>query len=50
MRELKEPLGLGAMKSDQQVKMIMIKMGIRNEKGYIYFNELLYRVMKRAYG
>lgn len=25
-------------------------MGIRNENGFIYFNELLYRAMRRKYG
>jgi hypothetical protein len=28
----------------------MLKMGIRGEDGYIYFNELLYRCMRRVYG
>lgn len=28
----------------------MLKMGIRGEEGYIYFNELLYRCMRRQYG
>lgn len=50
LKELKEPLGLGNIKSDSYIKMTMLKMGIRNEKGYIYFSEMLYRVMKRVYG
>lgn len=28
----------------------MLKMGIRSDDGYIYFNELLYRSMRRIYG
>jgi hypothetical protein len=28
----------------------MLKMGIKSEDGYIYFNELLYRTMKRNFG
>ena len=50
LKALREPLGLGNVRSDAYIKMTMIKMGIRNEKGYIYFNEMLYRVMKRSYG
>ena len=33
-----------------ELKRTMLKMGIRSEDGYIYFNELLYRSMKRVYG
>jgi hypothetical protein len=32
------------------MKKTMIKMGIRCDDGFIYFNELLYRCMRRAYG
>lgn len=28
----------------------MLKMSIRGDNGYVYFNELLYRCMKRKYG
>jgi hypothetical protein len=28
----------------------MLKMAIRGDNGYVYFNELLYRCMKRKYG
>lgn len=28
----------------------MLKMGIKSENGFVYFNELLYRVMKMKYG
>jgi len=28
----------------------MLKMGIRTEDGWIFFNELLYRCMRRVYG
>jgi hypothetical protein len=33
-----------------ELKRTMLKMGIRSDNGYIYFNELLYRSMKRVYG
>lgn len=32
------------------MKKTMIKMDIRCDDGFIYFNELLYRCMRRAYG
>lgn len=28
----------------------MLKMSIRGDNGFVYFNELLYRCMKRKYG
>ena len=28
----------------------LLKMGLKNENGFIYFNELLYRCMRRKYG
>jgi hypothetical protein len=28
----------------------MLKMGVRSVDGYVYFNELLYRCMRRLYG
>lgn len=36
--------------NEAEVKKNMLKMGIRNENGFIYFNELLYRAMRRKYG
>ena len=49
-RELPMPLGLPADTTDDQMKKIMLKMGIRCDDGYVYFNELLYRCMRRQYG
>eukprot|EP00347_Sterkiella_histriomuscorum_P003601 403363663 len=49
-QELKAPLGMPNIK-DQDLKKNMLKMGIKSDiAGYIYFNELLYRCMKRIYG
>lgn len=36
--------------NDGDLKKQLLKMGIKCEEGYIYFNELLYRCMKRKYG
>ncbi len=48
-RHLKEPLGM-PHSPESEVKRNMLKMGIRTDDGYIYFNELLYRSMRRIYG
>lgn len=49
-KELPMPLGLPADTPDDQMKKVMLKMGIRCDDGYVYFNELLYRCMRRQYG
>ena len=50
IRKLPMPIGLPPDTSDDQMKKIMLKMGIKCDDGYIYFNELLYRCMRRLYG
>jgi hypothetical protein len=49
-KKLPPPIGLPSDTPDGEMKKTMIKMGIRCDDGYIYFNELLYRCMRRAYG
>lgn len=49
-KALPMPFGLPPETTDDQMKKIMLKMGIRSDDGYIYFNELLYRCMRRMYG
>ena len=34
----------------QDQKRYMLKMAIRGDNGFVYFNELLYRCMRRKYG
>jgi hypothetical protein len=46
---LPEPLGMPGVR-ESELKRTMLKMGIRSDDGYIYFNELLYRAMKRVFG
>lgn len=36
--------------ADGELKKNLLKMGIKSDGGYIYFNELLYRCMRRKYG
>ena len=31
------------------IKKVLLKMGIKSEGGFIYFNELLYRLMREKY-
>ena len=48
---MKEPLGMPIHTMDEaSLKRNLLKMGIRSDDGYIYFNELLYRSMRRIYG
>ena len=35
--------------TDAEVKKQILKMGIRSDDGWIFFNELLYRCMRRVY-
>jgi len=35
---------------ESELKKQVLKMGIRSEEGWIYFNELLYRCMRRIHG
>lgn len=35
---------------DEEMKKAILKMSIKSDNGFIYFNELLYRCMRRKYG
>lgn len=35
---------------DGDVKKNILKMAIKSDNGYIFFNEMLYRCMRRKYG
>jgi len=35
---------------NNMVKKHLLKMAIKSDNGYIFFNEILYRCMKRKYG
>jgi len=49
-KKLPLPIGIPEDTPEPEFKKQMLKMGIRGEEGYIYFNELLYRCMRRQYG
>ena len=35
--------------SDSEAEKKLLKMGVKSENGYIYFNELLYRLMRELF-
>lgn len=43
-------LGFSDAMEEAEQKKQMLKMAIRGEDGYVFFNELLYRTMRRKYG
>lgn len=49
-KELKGDLGMSAIKDKKTVERELVMMNIQaDEDGFIYFNELLYKTMKRRY-
>jgi len=49
-KKLPMPIGFPLDTPEDVMKKAMLKMGIKCDDGYIYFNELLYRCMRRQYG
>lgn len=49
MKNIPAPLGLSD-KNDAELKKQVLKMNIKSEQGWIYFNELLYRILRKQYG
>ena len=52
-KHLEKPLGMTAedLKDNNEIHKNIVQMDIRaDEEGYVYFNELLYKVMKKTYG
>lgn len=49
MRSIPKPLGFSD-KSEDELKVHVLKMNIKEEDGWIYFNELLYRILRNSYG
>jgi hypothetical protein len=42
-------LGFGEWCDDGELKKEILKMGIKSDQGYVYFNEILYRCMQNKY-
>ena len=49
MKSIPPPLGF-ADKNDIELQKNVLKMNIKSEDGWIYFNELLYRILRNQYG
>lgn len=49
LKSIPPPLGYSDL-SEAQLKKEVLKMGIKSEDGFIYFNELLYRILRSSYG
>jgi hypothetical protein len=52
-KSMEKPLGMTAedLKDNNDIHKNIVQMDIRaDEEGYVYFNELLYKVMKKTYG
>jgi hypothetical protein len=52
-KSMEKPLGMTEedLKDDNDIHKNIVQMDIRaDEEGYVYFNELLYKVMKKTYG
>ena len=52
-KSLEKPLGMTkeSLEDDNEIHKNIVQMDIRaDEEGYVYFNELLYKVMKKQYG
>lgn len=52
-KHLEKPLGMTAedLLDDNEIHKNIVQMDIRaDEEGYVYFNELLYKIMKKTYG
>jgi hypothetical protein len=52
-KSMERPLGMTAedLKDPNEIHKNIVQMDIRaDEEGYVYFNELLYKVMKKTYG
>jgi len=49
--EVSESLGFHKDQYDDgDLKKNLLKMAIKSDNGYIFFNEMLYRCMRRKYG
>ena len=48
-KKLPYPMGMQPGLTDTEAKKILLKVGIKSRDGLIYFNELLYRLMREQY-
>lgn len=42
-------IGIGEASKDEDINRVILKMGINVEDGFIYFHEMLYRIMRAQF-
>ena len=47
--KLPPPLGMQPGTKESDIKKQLLKMGIKSDNGFVYFNEILYRLMREEY-
>lgn len=48
-RKMRENMGFSVNASDEEINRGVLKMGINVDDGFIYFHEMLYRVMRAQF-
>ena len=48
-KRLPSPMGMAIGMDDSEAQRKLLKMGVKSEDGFIYFNELLYRIMRELF-
>ena len=42
-------IGMGEANKEEEINRIVLKMGINVDEGFIYFHEMLYRIMRAQF-
>lgn len=42
-------IGVGELAKEEEINRVILKMGINVEEGFIYFHEMLYRIMRAQF-
>jgi hypothetical protein len=50
MGQMEPPLGMRGYPVNEIIKSVMAMELLSDNEGFVYFNELLFRVMRRVYG
>ena len=46
---MRQRIGFSEMAKDEEINRIILKMGINVDDGFIYFHEMLYRIMRAQF-
>jgi len=47
--DMKRKIGVSEKAPEEEINRIILKMGINMDDGVVYFNEMLYRIMRAQY-